>query len=818
VANNAEIKITADSSQALREIANVEKALKSLEKVTDLAGKGLQSIGAFAAGAAAALGLAAVRLDDLGDAADAIGIGVNQLKALQSAAAGAGVDAGALEAGFRKLSGNLGEAFLNNSSSAAKALKQLGLESADLLKLSPDQQMLKLATELNKIENPAIRAALSVDLLGKGAERLLQAFKDPAAIEAYTKKLEKLGLAISQQDLDNIDSFDKKVREINGIWKAFTEKAVAALAPYLEEILDKIVKLVEEAGGFEGVLLNILDVIEMIAKATVILASLWIGGKLISGAITFAGWLSKGAAILGSIAGIASKLPGPLGRAGKALVLGLGAVGVGYAATEAYDAYKENFIDPVSGQFDALRASLAKTRAARQTTQAAKSGPSAADLQEQLRKAIQNSTTDYLEQYAAQTKTIGATRQQVEEQKIAEAIAKESKKDIKDVLRFEQERIKAAAANRITKELEQAITKDLNALELERVGLGIVDKNQREIAVAIRAKELEFGRKLTQEEENRLRTGIVLTQQARERSAIAQAIYDFTRKQTELEKIQRGIGLQATLDPTGTANKGYVKDQEALQAMLDNKLVSETEYYNQRAKLAENYNMQIMQLQSQEFQNFNRLNDMKIQRSAEEHAAKLRNETTFLGTKMFNEDTIQQIAKDRATFEKKTELEKGQFFIQQGAEVFSALGAQNKKAFEAAKALNIANAIMNTYAGATKALATYPWPFGLVAAAAAVASGMAQVAQIRSQSYSGRALGGPVMGGTPYLVGESGPELFTPNTTGSITRNGDLGGSTTNVNFTIVANDAQGFDDLLLQRRGLITQIISDARLEQGMR
>jgi hypothetical protein len=125
---------------------------------------------------------------------------------------------------------------------------------------------------------------------------------------------------------------------------------------------------------------------------------------------------------------------------------------------------------------------------------------------------------------------------------------------------------------------------------------------------------------------------------------------------------------------------------------------------------------------------------------------------------------------------------------------------------------------MNTYMAATKALATYPWPFGLVAAAAAVASGMAQVAQIRSQSYSGRALGGPVMGGTPYLVGESGPELFTPNTTGSITRNSDLGGSTTNVNFTIVANDAQGFDDLLLERRGLITQIISDARLEEGMR
>jgi hypothetical protein len=39
-----------------------------------------------------------------------------------------------------------------------------------------------------------------------------------------------------------------------------------------------------------------------------------------------------------------------------------------------------------------------------------------------------------------------------------------------------------------------------------------------------------------------------------------------------------------------------------------------------------------------------------------------------------------------------------------------------------------------------------------------------------------------------------------------------------NVNFTIQANDAQGFDELLNQRRGMITQMISDAMLERGSR
>jgi hypothetical protein len=41
-----------------------------------------------------------------------------------------------------------------------------------------------------------------------------------------------------------------------------------------------------------------------------------------------------------------------------------------------------------------------------------------------------------------------------------------------------------------------------------------------------------------------------------------------------------------------------------------------------------------------------------------------------------------------------------------------------------------------------------------------------------------RANGGPVMGGGTYIVGERGPELFTPGTSGTITPNNAMGGST----------------------------------------
>ena len=49
----------------------------------------------------------------------------------------------------------------------------------------------------------------------------------------------------------------------------------------------------------------------------------------------------------------------------------------------------------------------------------------------------------------------------------------------------------------------------------------------------------------------------------------------------------------------------------------------------------------------------------------------------------------------------------------------------------------------------------------------------------------GRASGGSVNAGTTYLVGERGPELFTPNSSGAIIPNGAMGGTGTTINLTV---------------------------------
>jgi hypothetical protein len=64
----------------------------------------------------------------------------------------------------------------------------------------------------------------------------------------------------------------------------------------------------------------------------------------------------------------------------------------------------------------------------------------------------------------------------------------------------------------------------------------------------------------------------------------------------------------------------------------------------------------------------------------------------------------------------------------------------------------------------------------------------------RRIAMTGRATGGTVTGGTPYMVGENGPEVFVPGIDGTIIPNGGMaGGSSASGNtYAITVNSGVG--------------------------
>lgn len=267
-----------------------------------------------------------------------------------------------------------------------------------------------------------------------------------------------------------------------------------------------------------------------------------------------------------------------------------------------------------------------------------------------------------------------------------------------------------------------------------------------------------------------------------------------------IEKKERDA--QATRDQT-KANQEAAKAQRALDALNQAKADLASAFEDDRNKA-------VAELRQAGLLEEERLQDLSYQRQLE----KLK---LFLAQKDITEEEFSEAKKQ---LDKKTQ----EAAIKTAADGLQALGQYNKTAFDAYKVYASGKAVMDTYAGATKAMAEIPFPYNIAAAAGVVAMGLANVATIQSQQYQGRALGGQVRGGQTYVVGERGPELLTMGGNGTVTPNEKLRGATgtqsvsetVNINFQITANDASGFDQLLASRRGMIVSMIGQAMNNRG--
>lgn len=306
------------------------------------------------------------------------------------------------------------------------------------------------------------------------------------------------------------------------------------------------------------------------------------------------------------------------------------------------------------------------------------------------------------------------------------------------------------------------------------------------------ARAAEAGRELTKEERKRLLVAGVRLQQI-EDEKIARKIADAEAKgsQQVISAMRRKAHQEQLAAISAERKAKQLEDQNVLK--LVQKMTAA------EAKLRSDG---LLDVEKDEFDTYRRR-----QAKLEEF-----NQKQLITEKRYNEarKNLETQARDHA--------------IQSSGDALNALAAHNRTAFHAAKAFNIGQAIMNTYTGATKALAAYPPPFNFIMAAAVVASGLAQVQTIRAQQYQGRALGGQVRSGESYVVGERGPEVLTMGSSGRIIPNDKIGGAgqtvnkVANVTFQISTVDARGFDSLLQSRKGQIIGMINTAMNERGSR
>ena len=126
----------------------------------------------------------------------------------------------------------------------------------------------------------------------------------------------------------------------------------------------------------------------------------------------------------------------------------------------------------------------------------------------------------------------------------------------------------------------------------------------------------------------------------------------------------------------------------------------------------------------------------------------------------------------------------------------------------------IKKAMISAYQSVVTTISSIPFPLNVALGASALAFAMGFVNKIKAFEKGGRP---PV--GRPSLVGEKGAELFVPDQAGTIVPNDKLGmmnRQPVTVNFNISTVDARGFNELLVNSRGTIVNLINSAVNEKG--
>ena len=336
---------------------------------------------------------------------------------------------------------------------------------------------------------------------------------------------------------------------------------------------------------------------------------------------------------------------------------------------------------------------------------------------------------------------------------------------------------------------------------------------------ALMRAELDIGRQLTKEEAKQLSNIVKQTTELQKQADLQKQIDDaITAYASEMAKAgaemsQRGLfgdleQEQKRLDDT--LNYAY----SILKARFEAEQLTAKQILDAKLQIDNEYQRRLDEITMKGIERRLQFEKAAIAKSLSE---KEKEALQRIGV----EERQQEIVRNRIEFEKKSEAEKVQFGLEQATTLFTGLSKVNKKFFAAQKAAAIALAIVNTYQGATKALATYPPPFNFIAAAATVASGLAQVATIRAQTMQ---RGGALPGGQAAIVGEDGPELIVPKQSSTViprevadALKGMQGGQgEVNVNFNITTVDAASFDQLLVERRGTIVGLINQAVERRG--
>lgn len=267
----------------------------------------------------------------LGEVAQQLGVTTGELQTFRYAASQVGIEQEAMDKSLAKLTVNLGKA-ASGTSPAAKAFAALGVNVLDAnghVK-SAGTVMPELADALAKIPDPAKRAAAEVAIFGKTGQQLDTLLAGGSAkMNELTSAAEKLGIVLSSDQIAKADDAADKLSAVKQVLGAKIAGIVAdnadAIVAFVEKVANGIASVIDYFSNLpDGVQSGIAAFAGLAVAIGPVLMAV---GSMLSTFGPLIGWIVKFvgvAAEAGTVSGALASIFSGLGAGGSVIVGALG--------------------------------------------------------------------------------------------------------------------------------------------------------------------------------------------------------------------------------------------------------------------------------------------------------------------------------------------------------------------------------------------------------------------------------------------------------------------------------------------------------------
>jgi hypothetical protein len=237
------VKIGAETDGLTKGLTGAQASIAKFAKV------GVAGVAAVGTAMIALTKTSLANIDVLTKQARSLGLTTAAFQKMSLVANEAGVETGKLSSMLGLMQRNIVE-LQNGTAKQTEVFGKLGLSIRDLQGLEPDAQFAKIAESLNSITDPAEKTAAAMEVFGRSGREAINMLSGYGAAAANAEAFQRrFGISVSQDVASNVERANDAVGRLGQVFTGLGNRMAGTVAPAVERVANGLIDFAAKVVG-----------------------------------------------------------------------------------------------------------------------------------------------------------------------------------------------------------------------------------------------------------------------------------------------------------------------------------------------------------------------------------------------------------------------------------------------------------------------------------------------------------------------------------------------------------------------------------------